>query len=224
MSLKNVFNKAAGLFVELPDQSSPMASPTDFDSVAVADPAPAPSPRTVEDVVKQAPGPNLDQIQTPPDTAKAPPLAADGSPDFGAIYSQSGVPSVSFGADEALQVINSLPADLPMDIKRKTVGATLSAMGKAMGVTTDSVVADASRKIAALNSFTDQLTKQTNAYQGMIEQKITELKAQIAECESQHAKATSKLATVVKQCEDEGHRIDDVLEFFTLDSPPSKHA
>jgi len=223
MSLRNALHKAAGLFVEMPDQPTSDFHATDFSTP----PAPAPSPtnsRTVADVVKLAPGPNLDQIQTPADTAKTPPYNSEGVPDFKAIYASSGVPAVPFGADEALQVINSLPADLPIDVKRKTVGATLSAMGKAMGVTTDSVVADASRKIAALTSFTEQITAQTNQYQGMIEQKIADLKKQIADCDAQHAEATDKLTKVVKACEAEGALVDDVLEFFTLDAPPSKLA
>ncbi|HLK15370.1 MAG TPA: hypothetical protein VKT78_11245 [Fimbriimonadaceae bacterium] len=223
MSLKNVFQKAAGLFVELPDQPAPV-----FDPSSLSDPgpvAPPPSkPRTVEDVVKDAPGPNLDEIKTPPETAKSPPVSADGIPDFKAIYEKSGVPAVSFGAEEAMQVIGSLPADLPIDVKRKTVGATLSAMGKAMGVTTDSVVADASRKIAALHSFTEQLTAQTNQYQAMIEQKIADLKKQIADCEAMHGEASGKLDTVVKACQAEAAKVEDVLEFFTHDAPPSKLA
>src|ERR1017187_7067816 len=104
MSLRNALHKAAGLFVDMPDQPSPV-----FDSLDTPAPTPTPTkPRTVEDVVKQAPGPNLDQIQTPADTAKTPPYSADGVPDFKAIYERSGVPAVPFGADEALQVVNSL--------------------------------------------------------------------------------------------------------------------
>ncbi len=224
MSLKNAFHRVAGYLVEMPEQSSVFVPP-DFESAGSATPAPAPAQtRTVEDVVKAAPGPNLDQIQTPPDTAKSPPLLSNGMPDFKAIYASSGVPVEAFGADEALSVISSLPAELPIDVKRKTVAATLTAMGKAMGVTTDSVVADASRKIAALNSFTAQLTAQTNQYQAMIESHISDLKKQIAEAEDKHDQATKSLKSVVEQCETEGHRVDDVLEFFTLDAPPSKLA
>lgn len=209
MSLKNALTKAAGLFVEIPpDVAEEQATPV----------------RTVEEVVRQAPGPNLDQIQTPTETAKAPPIGADGKPDFKAIFDLSGVPTVGFGADEALQVINSLPPDLPINVKRTTVGATLGAMGKAMGVSTDSVVADASRKIAALASFTDQITAQTQQYQGLIQQKIGELKAQIADFEQKSAEAEAKRKGVVEACEAEGDRLDDVLEFFTSDAPPSKHA
>lgn len=230
MSLKNIFRKAAELVVELPpDGGDSSASSFDAELAASASipttPSAATAPsRTVAQVVEAAPGPNLDEIKTPEPVVQQPPIDADGNPDFPSIYSQSGVPAVAFGAEEALSVMGSLPAELPMDVKRKTVGATLGAMGKSMGVNTDSVVADASRKIAALNSFTEQLTGQTNQYSTMVSQKIAELNAQIADLEKRSQDAKDKLAKVVSLCEAEGHRLDDVLEFFTLDSPPSKHA
>ncbi|HWD41368.1 MAG TPA: hypothetical protein VG944_21165 [Fimbriimonas sp.] len=224
MSLRNAFHKAAGLFVEMPEEGPVTPAPKPH-AAAPSTPTPAPTQiRTVEQVVQQSPGPNLDQIQVPAEAAKQPQLTADGTPDFAAIFSQAGVPSGPFGADEALQVINSLPADLPLDLKRKTVAATLTAMGKAMGVATDTIVADASRKIAALTSFTDQLTAQTRSYQQSVEQRIADLKAQIAECETKITQTNDKLTNVVKLCEAEGARLDDVLEFFTLDIAPSKNA
>ena len=219
MSLKNALQRAAGLFVE---QDNSPADPLSFD------PTPSDSaekPRTVEQIVKDAPGPNLDEIHVPAQAAKEQPLLnPDGSPNFPAIFAQAGVPQVPFGAEEALQVIHSLPGELPIDMRRKTVGATLSAMGKTMGVSTDTVVADASRKLAALASYSDQLTSQTNQFGQTVDQRVADFKAQIAEWESQIANAREKLANVVKQCETEGDRLDEVLEFFTLDVSPSKHA
>jgi len=224
MSLKNALHKAAGLFVEMPPDLS------QFDAVResmaptpVVEPEPAPV-RTVAQVVQQSPGPNLSEIKVPEDTPTQPLISPDGTPDFSAIFTKAGVPSVAFGAEEALQVMGSLPADLPIDLKRKTVSATLSAMGKATGIGTDSIVADASRKIAALNSFSEQLSAQTAAYQQSIELRIADLKAQIADCETKIADTKQKLVKVVQLCEAEGARMDDVLEFFTLDVPPSKHA
>ena len=152
MSLKNALRRAASLLVELPPEAE---QNYDFET-------PQPVSRTVEQVVAAAPGPNLDQIKVPAETPKAALVGADGAPNFESIYEQAGVPKVAFGANEALGVIHSLPAELPIDIKRRTVGATLTAMGKAMGVSTDSVVADASRKIAALASFEEQLRNQTD--------------------------------------------------------------
>lgn len=223
MGLKDVLRKAASLVVELPEDAAtadPMASPIDLSELGID----VPRTRTVEQIVQAAPGPNLDQIQVPENVVKEPPVGPDGSPNFKVIYEQAGVPAVQFGADEALSVITSLPAELPLDAKRKTVGATLSAMGKAMGVTTDSVVTDASRKIAALNSFVDQLTAQTNQYSSLCQAKIEALKAEIATHEASIASAKDRLAHAVTRCEQEGDRVDDVLEFFTLDQGASKHA
>jgi len=222
MGLKDVLRKAASLVVEMPDEPTTTdASPLSASDFGIEVPKPT---RTVEDVVKAAPGPNLDQIQVPSSVVQEPPVGPDGSPNFGVIYTQAGVPLVQFGAEEALGVINSLPAELPLDMKRKTVGATLSAMGKAMGVSTDSVVADASRKIAALNSFVDQLGSQTDQYVTLCNQKIDALKAEIAVHETNITNAKGKLDHAVKLCEAEGDRVDDVLEFFTLDQAPSKYA
>ncbi len=156
------------------------------------------APKTVAQMVQEAPGPNLDQIQLPAEAAKQQLVKGDGTPDFAAIFSQAGVPSVAFGADEALQVIASLPPELPMDVKRKTVGATLGAMGKAMGITTDTVVVDAGRKVAALSSFSDQITAQSQQYQQSLELQIAQLKAQIADCESKVLQTKEKLQRVVK--------------------------
>ena len=226
MSLRNALHKAAGLFVEVPQG--------DLELGAMREPAPAPSSvvglapaapvKTVAQVVEQTPGPALDEIRVPAEETTTPLMSADGTPDFAVIFVKSGVPPVAFGADEALQVINSLPGDLPIDLKRKTVGATFTAMGKASGIATDTIVADASRKIAALASFTDQLNAQTTLYHQSVQQHIEDLKAQIAESEAKIADTKDKLTNVVQLCEAEGARLDDVLEFFTLDVAPSKHA
>ncbi len=221
MSLKNALRKAASLLVELPPEQ------TSYEPVSSDTPTPETSryaQRTVEQVVAAAPGPNLDQIKVPDDVAKTPPVNADGSPNFEVIYQQAGVPQVPFGADEALGVIQSLPADLSMDIKRRTVGATLTAMGRAMGVSTNSVVADASRKLAALASFEEQLRGQTGQYVMAANGQIDQLKAQIAEYEQRIATANTKLEHAGKLIDEEADRVDDVLEFFTLDVAPSRNA
>ncbi len=214
MSLKNALRRAASLLVELPPEPE---QSYDYE-------APEPVHRTVEQLVAAAPGPNLDEIKVPVETPRAPLVGPDGAPNFESIYEQAGVPKVAFGANEALGVIKSLPAELPMDIKRRTVGATLTAMGKAMGVSTDSVVADASRKIAALASFEEQLRNQTDLYALSASTQVDQLKSQIAEIEGKVAQAQEKLAFAGKLIDEEADRVDDILEFFTLDASPSRNA
>ena len=231
MSLRNALHKAAGLFVELPDSAieTPLLEEQAF-RPAPAQQTPTPAPtiptptRTVEQIVRESPGPNLDEIKVPAETVKQPTLTADGVPDFKVIFSQAGVPAVTFGASEAMQVVASLPAELPLELKRQAVGATLSAIGKTTGITTETILADASRKLAALSSFSEQLTAQTHQYQQAVQTHIEELKAQIADCEAKISQTGDKLTQAVQACEAEGKLLDDVLEFFTLDVAPSKHA
>ena len=220
MSLRNILRKAADLVVELPQEEASYSSLDDIASEARA----KATARTVAEVVESAPGPNLDQVKVNEPAPASPTVFADGTPNFGAIYQAGGVPAVQFGAEEALQVVTSLPKDLPIEVRRRTVAATLGAMGKSMGVSTDSVVADASRKIAALVSFEEQLTSQTNTYETLIQAKISELQAQIAEQETKLAAAKASLQHAVELCEAEGNKLDEVLEFFTLDVHPSRNA
>ena len=211
-------NKAKGLFFEVDPEGVGEGS-VDLLSSELNPPA----PKTIEQIVQSSPGPNLDQIQVPKDTS-TPAVAIGGKPDFAQIYTQAGVPIVPFGSNEVLEVIHSLPADLPIELKRKAVQSTLSAMGKAMGVGTESVVSDASRKLAALVSFADNINLRAEEFAMATEAKIAELESQIAAHKRTIEENKAMLASTIAECEAESDRIDDVLEFFTLDVHPSKNA
>ncbi len=232
MPLRDALKKAAGLFVEIPDDgqtdfssSSPLSDmelPAKKPAPAAA-PQPKPEPRTVEQIVKDAPGPNLDEIKVEPQ--KVEPVAAPGGqPDFAKIYSSASLPEVAFTAEQALELIASLPADLPLDVKRKTVSVSISSMGKALGVTSESVVADASRKLAALASYTDALGAKTSEFVAASQLQIATMEAEIASKKKSIEEAKRMLEQALSTCNAEGDRLDDVLEFFSMDVPPSKNA
>jgi hypothetical protein len=203
MSIKNTLRKAAGLFVEIED-SGPSR---DFDSDSLLDSSnttstPAPAPKTVEQVVKEAPGPNLEEIKVEQSRVHAPAVTAPGgNVKFSEIYAQANVPASTFTAEQALEMINSLPADLPIEIRRKTISVTMETMGKATGVNVETVIADASRKLAALASYSEALTTKTADFV-----------------------AVTNMQVAAGACEAEGNRLDDILEFFSLDVAPSKFA
>lgn len=214
MSIRNVFNKAAGLFVELPESQG-------IDTSTKMDVAPK---KSVEQIVKEAPGPNLDEIKVPETTTTEAVMAPGGVVQFQSVYDAAGLPHSSFGAEQALEVINSLPADLPLNVKRTTVQATLGAMGKAMGVNTESVVADASRKLAALSSYEDTVNHRTNTYITKLESQIKDLETQIATIQTEIASTKEMQAKAIGSLQTEADRLDDVVEFFTLDTGASKLA
>jgi hypothetical protein len=252
MSLRSTLRKAAGLLVELPPEepvqhgdpipnaysSSTLPASTPSSGTSATDkmwaeleqeaqkstPAmPPPPAKTVEQIVRDVEGPNLDQIQV---SAAALPNAAkpDGSVDFSAIYQSAALPTVPFTSEQVLEMLAALPADLPLDSRRQMHKVSLNSMGKAIGATSENIVADASRKLAALAAYTDNLAKLTSEYTGMAEKKIAALQAQIEETRQGILNAQQKQATETQACTAESHRMDEVLEFFSLDVPPSKYA
>jgi len=230
MRIGDTLKKAAGLFVELDETeeptptATPSATPRPIPSAA---PAPTPSRRTVEQIVREAPGPNLDEIKVPstPAAQPGPVITPEGSVDFNSIYQMAQLPSNAFGAEQVLELLNTLPAELPMETKRATLKVTLGAMAKtASGVSAETIVADASRKLAALAAFADGYGKQAEEYTTKAELEIINLEQEIARRRQNITEAKARQAKISEACVAESDRLDDVLEFFSLDVPPSKYA
>jgi hypothetical protein len=219
MSIKNALKKAASLLVEFPEE--PEENPN-ADLEAMTE-SPKSVTKTVEQIVQAAPGPNLSDI-TIPEEKVASSIAPGGAVNFQNIYNNAGLTPAPFTAENALEVIASLPPELPLSVKRSTVQATLSAMGKAMGVNTETVVADASRKLAALSAYEDMLTHQTEGYVSKLSEEIKTHEERIAALNGEINKTKQLLTSALDACNKEGDRLDDVLEFFTLDVGVSKNA
>src|ERR1017187_2372021 len=122
----------AGLFVEV-EPGAPKPG-----GASSSDPR-APLRKTIADLVKDAPGPDLDEVhvpmptsrptvsveahaavalQTPPPTADAaapapqatgPVVGADGKVDVNAIYQRASLPTVKFTAEQAYDSLHQLP-------------------------------------------------------------------------------------------------------------------
>ncbi|MBW3622751.1 MAG: hypothetical protein KY468_05000 [Armatimonadetes bacterium] len=231
MGLKDALRKAAGLLVELPPETEgqPPAGRdpnADLDRIfkqfSPAGEGDAPA-RTVEQIVKETDGPNLDEITVPPSELSAA-LNEQGEVDFQVIYTQAGLPPVPFTAEQMRDMLASLPTELPLETKRQTVNVTLGTMGRTMGLTPETVVADASRKLAALGAFVDNLSKQTTEFVTASEEEISALQARIEEIKGAIQSTKLKQARASQACEAESERLDEVLEFFSLDLPPSRYA
>ncbi|HEX8551130.1 MAG TPA: hypothetical protein VF681_06185 [Abditibacteriaceae bacterium] len=235
MGLQDALRKAAGLLVELPPQEPEpldMASDEATEEVDInallaekglgpnarganANVAP---PRTVEQIVREADGPNLDEIKLdtpPPDDKTVEPAA---------VYAAAKLPSTPFSAEQMLEMLASLPPELPLDTRRQTVKVTFSAIGKTVGATPESVVADASRKMAALAAYGDYLKKRTDTFANEGEAEIAQLQQQIEAKRAAILEARQKHQAATQMCQAESDRLDDVLEFFSLDVAPSKYA
>ena len=221
MPLNDALKKAYGLFVEV-DPDEPRSSANSQDAA----PAHSPTPRvtkTIEQIAREQPGPNLDEIKVP-----ATPVSsierADGSIDFAAIYASAGLTTSPFTAEQVLEILAALPAELPIEAKRATMKVTLNAMGATLGVTPETVVADASRKLAALAAQASNYTEGAMAYVEKAEAEIVRLEGEIARRREGIGMAKSRQVHMVEACGKEADRLDDVLEFFSLDTGASKHA
>ena len=93
-----------------------------------------PPAKTVEHLVREAPGPDLHEIGAPPPGAPAP-VTDDGAVDFAALYQHAGLPAAPFSAEQMVEMLANLPKELALDAKRATVKATLNAVGKSIGAT-----------------------------------------------------------------------------------------
>jgi hypothetical protein len=249
MGLRETLRKAAGLLVEMPAEAE--SAPTEAGSPPTGSPPKvgggsgggsasaeidrlfaelegksgggARPARTVEQIVRETPGPNLDEIgagEGPAPSVTAP----DGTVDFAALYQQALLPTASYSAEQMLEMLASLPADLPLETRRQTVQVTLASMGKAIGATPETIVADASRKLAALNAYSEQLARQTSEFVANTELESAALQAQIDEKRRAIQANQHQQTQATTACEREADRLDDILEFFSLDVPPSKHA
>lgn len=239
MNLKSTLRKAAGLLVELPPEEEAQegrgastSAVTESDAStdrtwaelekAAGTPTAARPTKTVEQIVREGSGPNLDQITVAAD--KLPATSPDGSLSFSAIYQSANLPPSPFTAEQVLDMLAALPAEVPLETRRQMIKVSISAMGKSIGATPENIVADASRKLAALSAYTDHLAQLTTDYTTAAERKAAELQAQIEDLRKGIAAAQQRLTHESEQCTAESHRLDEVLEFFSLDVPPSKFA
>jgi len=229
MRIGETLKKAAGLFVELPEDdpdaafNAAMRAPLK----GVPDPAPVETPRpvtkTVEQIVRESPGPNLDEIKVPVTTPQQV-VEPDGKVDFKAIYQMASLTPSAFSAEQVLDIMASMPADLPLETKRATIKITLNAMTQTLGVSPETIVADASRKLAALAAYAESHAKQAGEFVAKTDVEIANLEAEIEKRKKAIEEAKAQQTIVAQACTAESDRLDDVLEFFSLDVAPSKYA
>ena len=227
MGLRDAMRKAAGLLVELPPEEVSTGDETqdEIDRILAGNNgAPegdsAVESKTVEQIVHESDGPDLQDIDV-----KNVPVPAPGAPtDFQAIYNAAKLPASPFSAEQMLEMLQSLPSELPLDTKRQTVKVTLASLGKTMGATPETIVADASRKLAALHAYIEHLTRRTEEFTVLDENEIAKLQTRIEEKRKGILDSKNQLSQMSQSCDAESEKLDEVLEFFSLDVAPSKYA
>ncbi len=227
MGLREAMRKAAGLLIELPPEeniSEGDETQDEIDRILAGNssaPENAGEAKTVEQIVREDEGPNLEEIKS----EDAPVDSQPGAPlEFQAIYNAAKLPASPFSAEQMLEMLQSLPSELPLETKRQTVKVTLGSLGKTLGASPETIVSDASRKLAALNAYVEHLTRRVNEFTTVEEKQIAEMQTKIEEKRKGIQDAKYQLTQSSRACDSESERLDEVLEFFSLDVAPSKYA
>ncbi len=197
MSFKRFLRSVAGVVVELPPETE----------------GEAPRQVALEEVVRQAPGPNLEEV-----TFREVPQAAapDGSVDFPRVYAAAGVQQVDaqdprlLTAEEVLGKLGQLPEIMPIEQRRQTVGMVLDALGQSPS----DILADAARKIEALGAYVEAHQRQLAGQAEQTEQEIAALTAQIEEKRQALQSARVRHQQVSSECEQESARLKQLTDAF----------
>jgi hypothetical protein len=134
--------------------------------------------------------------------------------DFGVIYQQAALPVTPFTAEQVIDILSSLPPELPLKARQQTVKATLNAVGKSVGATSETIVADASRKLEAITAYVNKVSEQTSGLVATEEKEIVAMQAQIEEKRKAIAEAQRRKTEATQICQAEAVRLRKVLEFF----------
>ena len=143
------------------------------------------------------------------------PVDADGLINFDLLYTQAGVLTVPFTAEQALDMLSHMPAGVSEEARQQVINVTLAALGRSVGGTPEAIVADATRKQAALQKFRqtrgDQLVELTSAADG----RIADLQSEIAKSQDMIEKAKRQYQILSDACAAEATQMDKVVDFFS---------
>ena len=207
--------------------------------VEIKDPPPPPPPEPVPQAswdeldgalkmqerreARQRLNPSPPPVSAPAADSPESPVDADGLVNFDALYQQAGVPTVPFTAEQALDMLGHMPAGVSEDARQQVINVTLTALGRSVGGTPEAIVADATRKQAALQAFRqtrgDQLVELTSAAEG----RIADLQKEIEKSQGMIEKAKRQYQTLTDACQTQEAQLDKVVDFFSegpAQSPP----
>ena len=143
------------------------------------------------------------------------PVDADGLVDFDVLYKQAGVLTVPFTAEQALDMLSHMPSGVSEEARQQVINVTLAALGRSVGGTPEAIVADATRKQAALQKFRstrgDQLVELTSAAEG----RIADLQKEIAKSQGIIEKAKRQYQILTDACAAQETQLDKVVDFFS---------
>jgi hypothetical protein len=143
-----------------------------------------------------------------------PPKVAVPSIDFDAIYRQNAVPKAAVTAEEALEMIASVPENLAPQNKKRMAAALVNAIATRQGATAAVAAADASAKIAALETHVNTLLKQAGEFANRTQAEIEALQRQIEQKRQAVEASNTQNTDLAQACRNESERLRAVIGYF----------
>ena len=150
------------------------------------------------------------------------PVDADGTVSFERLYAQAGVPVVPFTAEQALDMLHNMPPGVSDDSRQQIINVTLAALGRSVGGTPEAIVADATRKQAALQAFRQTRGEGLADLTTAAEAHVAELQREIAQSQAMIAQAKHQYEALSQSCQAEETRLDTVVDFFSQTPAPHR--
>ncbi len=169
--------------------------------------ADAAAPTTPAEVATDGAGPTFFQ--------KDPPAAVGGQVDFDAVFEAAGIE-----ADErqrvgkALDLLQSLPAETPVGVRKQIVEASLNAFG----VPIDRIIEAGVGEIQALEGYIRAGAADTQKLLQESAQRIQQYEDQIKQIRTVMDQRVQEQQAVVKACNDKKLTVQRILEFFGQDA------
>jgi hypothetical protein len=156
---------------------------------------------------------NQDAPPPPPEVQLAGelPKAQGGNVDFPAVFRAAGIGDDEQGrVDRATQLLKTLPAETPKDVKKQIVEASL----KAFGVPLDQIIESGAQEIQALEVYIQAGQRDTQALLTESQKRIGELEAEIARVKKVMEDQVAAQYALTQACNQQKLKVQEVLEFF----------
>jgi hypothetical protein len=143
--------------------------------------------------------------------AGALPKADGGNVDFAAVFRAAGIPDDEQGRiDKAMNLLKTLPAETPKEIKKQIVEASL----KAFGYPVEQIIEAGALEIQALEVYIQAGQRDTQSLLSESQRRSAELEAEIARIKQIMEQQVSAQVALTQACNQQKLKVQEVLEFF----------
>jgi len=139
------------------------------------------------------------------------PKSVGGNVDFPAVYRAAGIDDGEQGRiDKATQLLKTLPAETPKDVKKQIVEASL----KAFGYPVEQIIEAGAQEIQALEVYIQAGQRDTQTLLSESQKRLAELEAETARVKQVMEQQVAAQYALTQSCNGQKLKVQEVLEFF----------